>query len=131
LLDGGRGALPAVTHHAAELVERVRDYRMPAEGLGKVGIGQARFFQSGVTGGAAVYDSKPGKPDLLDSVVEMALQGYRFSPAPNQRQVLFLVVTPFTEVIFGRRNGERNQQQQTDRTKSAHGMAEQCLPQGR
>src|ERR1035441_6238170 len=43
LLNGGRGALPAMTHHAAELVERVWDYRMPAEGLGKVGIGQARF----------------------------------------------------------------------------------------
>src|SRR5208282_3095374 len=131
LLDGGRRALPAVTHHAAELVKRVRDYRMPAERLRKVGIGQARFFQSGVAGGAAIYDSELRNPDLLDSVVEVALQSYRFSPAPNQRQVLFLVVTPFTEVIFGRRNGQRNQQQEADRTKSAHGMAEQRLPEGR
>jgi hypothetical protein len=62
-----------MTHHAAELVERVWDYRMPAEGLGKVGIGQARFFQSGVTGSAAVYDSELWNPYLLDAVVEMAL----------------------------------------------------------
>ena len=68
-LDGGRRALSAVTHHAAELVERVRDYRMPAEGLGNVDIGEAGFFQSGVAGGAAIYDSELRKPDLLDASV--------------------------------------------------------------
>ena len=73
LFDGGRRALPTVTHYAAELVQRVRDYGMPTKRLGKVGIGQARFFQSGVAGGAAIYDSEARKPDLLDSVVEVAL----------------------------------------------------------
>lgn len=129
--DAGRRALPAVTHHAAELVKRVRDYRMPAERLGNVGIGQARFFQSGVAGGATIYDSEPRKPDLLDSVVEVALQCYCFSAAPNQCQILFLVVTPFTEVVLSRCNGQRNQQQEADHAKSANRMAEQRLPQGR
>ncbi len=69
----------------------------------------ARFFQSGVTGGAAIYHSELRNPYLLDAVVEVALQCHRFSPAPNQRRVLILVVTPFTEVILGRCNGQRNQ----------------------
>src|ERR1035441_3842451 len=70
LLNGGRGSLPEVTHHAADLLEHWWDYRMSAEALGKVGIGQARFFQSGVAGSAAVYDSELRNPYLLDAVVE-------------------------------------------------------------
>ena len=131
LFNGGRRALPTVTHYAAELVKRVRDYRMPAKRLGKVGIGQARFFQPGVAGGAAIYDPKLRMPDLLDAVVEVALQCYRFSPAPNQRQILILVMTPFTEVVLSRRNGQRNQQQEAEHAKSANRMAEQRLPHGR
>ena len=109
-LDGGRRTLSTVTHHAAELVKRVRDYRMPAERL-CADIGKTGFFQSDVAGGAAIYDSQLRKPDLLDPVVvlEMALQCDRVSPAPNQRQILVLVMTPFAEVVLGRCNGQRNQ----------------------
>jgi hypothetical protein len=110
LLDGGRGALPTVTHHAAELVERVRDYRMPTERLG-ADIGKTGLFQSDVAGGTAIYDSELRKPDLLDSIVfvKVALQGYRVSAAHNQRQILLLVVTPFAEVVLGWCDGQRNQ----------------------
>src|SRR5208282_911454 len=107
-LARGRWTLPAVAHHAAELVKRVRDYRMLAERL-CADVGQTRFLQSGVASGAAIDDSELRKPDLLDSVVEVALQCYRLSTAPNQRQILFLVVAPFTEVIFRRGNGQRDQ----------------------
>ena len=109
-LDGGRGALPTVAHHAAKLVKRVRDYRMPAERLG-ADIGKTGFFQSDVAGGAAIDDSELRKPDLLDAVVfvEVALQGYRVSTGLNQREILLLIVTPFAEVILGRCNGQRNQ----------------------
>ena len=129
-LDGGRSALPAVTHHAAELVRGVRDYRMPAERL-RADIGKAGFFQSDVAGRAAIDDSELRKPDLLDPVVEVALQCDRVSPRPNQRQILLLVMAPFAEVILGRCNGQRNQQQQADHAKSANRMAEQRLPYGR
>ena len=85
-LDGSRRSLPTVTHHATELVERVRNDRMLAKRLG-ADIGKTRFFQSNVTGGAAIDDSELRKPDLLDSVVivEVALQCDRVSPARNQR----------------------------------------------
>src|SRR5208282_4649406 len=83
-LDRGRRALPTVAHHAAELVKRVRNYRMLPERL-HADIGQARFVQSDVACGAAIYDSELGKPDLLEPVMEVALQRYSVSPAPNQR----------------------------------------------
>src|SRR5260370_10701616 len=108
--DGGRRPLSTVTHHAAELVKRVRDYRMHTERLG-ADIGETGFFQSGMAGGTAIDDSELRKPYLLDAVVEMALQRYRLSPAPNQREIFVLVMAPFTEVILGRRDGERDQQQ--------------------
>src|SRR5271157_2525461 len=75
-LDRGRGALPAVAHHTAELIERMRNRRMASKWLG-ADIGQTRFFQSDVASGTAIHNSKLRKPDLLDSVVlvEVALQG--------------------------------------------------------
>ena len=110
-LDGGRGALPTVAHHATELVKGMRNYRMAAERLGNVGIGQARFFRSDVAGGAAIDDSELRKPDLLGVVVfvKVPLQCYRVSTGLNQRKILLLIVTPFTEVIFGWCDGQRNQ----------------------
>ena len=128
--DGGRRALSTVTHHAAELVKRVRDYRMHAERLG-ADIGETGLFQSNVAGGTAIYDSELRQPDLLDAVVEVALQCYRLPAAPNQREIFVLVVAPFAEVILGRCDGQRYQQQQADHAKRAHRMAEQRLPQGR
>src|ERR1039458_6000222 len=109
-LDGGRRSLPAVTHHAAELVERVRDYRMLTERLG-ADVGKTGFFQSNVAGGTAIHDSELRKPDLLDSIVfvKVALQAYRVSATCNQRQILLLIVAPFTEVVLGRRDGQENQ----------------------
>ena len=109
-LDGGRRALPAVTHHAAKLVERVRHYRMPPKRLG-ADIGETGFFQPDVAGGAAIHDSELRQPDLLDSVVvaEVALQGNRIAPILHQRQILLLVVTPFAEVVLGGSYGQRDQ----------------------
>ncbi len=128
--DGGRRALPAMTHHTAELVRGVRNHRVPAEWLG-ADIGQTGFFQSHMAGGAAIDDSQLRKPDLLDSVMKVALQRDRVSPVANQRQILLLIMAPFAEVVLSRRDGQRNQQQQADHAKSAHGMAEQRLPQRR
>jgi hypothetical protein len=83
-LDRGRGTLPPVTHHAAILVKRVRDYRMLAKRLA-ADIGEAGFFQTGVATGAAVYDSQLRKPYLLDAIVivKTALERDRVSTAPN------------------------------------------------
>ena len=80
--DGGRRALPTVTHHAAVLVERVRNHRMLAKRL-RTDIGQTRFFQSGVASGAAIDDSDLRQPDLLDPIVivKVALQCDRVSAA--------------------------------------------------
>jgi hypothetical protein len=55
-LDGGRCALPAVTHHAAELVRGVRNYRMPTKRL-RTDVGKTGFFQSHMAGGAAVHNA--------------------------------------------------------------------------
>ena len=107
LFDGGRSALPTVTHDAAELLRGVRNHRMAAERL-RGDVAKAGLFQSDVAGGATIDNSEPGKPDLLDPVVEVSLQGDRVSPGANQRQVLLLVVAPFTEVILRRCNGQRN-----------------------
>ena len=100
---------------------------MPAERL-RADVAKTGFFQSDVASSAAIDDSQLWKPDLLDSAVKVALQCDRVSARPNQRQVLFLVVTPFTEVVLRRRDGQRNQQQQADHAKSANRMAEQRLP---
>ncbi len=129
-LDGGCRALPAVTHYAAVLIKGVRDDRMPPKRL-CADVSQAGFFQSEVAGGAAIDDSELRKPDLLDALLpaKMALQGYRVSTAADQRQILLLVATPFTEIILGRRNGQRKLQQQADYATSSHRTAEQCLPQ--
>ena len=80
---------------------------MPAERLG-ADVAKTGFFQSDMACSAAIDDSELRKPDLLDSVVEVALQCDCVSARPNQRQVLFLVVTPFAEVVFRRRDGQRN-----------------------
>lgn len=119
-----------MTHYTTELFRGVRDYRMPAEWLCG-DIGKTRFLQSHVASGAAINNSKLRKPDLLDPAVEVALQRDRVSPRPNQGQILFLIVAPFTEVILRRCDGQRNQKQQADRAKSSNRMAEQRLPYGR
>ncbi len=107
-LDGGCCALSTVTHDATKLVRSVRDYRVGTKRLG-ADIGETGFFQSDVASGAAIDDSELRKPDLLDSVVEVAPQCDCVSSGPDQRQVLFLIVAPFTEVILSRCDGQRNQ----------------------
>src|SRR5208283_1867247 len=108
-LDRGGGTLPTMTHYAAVLVQRVWNDRMPAERL-CADIGKSCFLQSNVAAGAAIHDSELRQPDLLDSivVVETAFERDRVSAVPNQRQIFVLIMTPFTEMILGRCNGERN-----------------------
>ena len=72
LLDGGRCALSTVTHDATKLVRGVRDYRVGTKRLG-ADIGETGFFQSDMASSAAIDNSELRKPDLLDSVVEVAL----------------------------------------------------------
>ena len=71
-------------------------------------IGKTGFFQSNVAGRAAIDGSELWKPYLLDPGVKMALQCNRVSARSNHCQVLILVVTPFTEVILRRCDGQRN-----------------------
>src|SRR5579863_2618748 len=103
-LDGGGSALSAVTHHAAELIERMRNDGMPAKRLGR-NIRQAGFLQSYVAGSATIDDSEAGKPYLVNPALEMALQRHRVSATSNQREILLLIVAPLAEVIFRRRDG--------------------------
>ena len=83
-LNSSCRTLSAMTHDATELVERVRYCRMLAEWL-RADIGQGRFFQAGVAGGAAIHDSELRQPDLLDSVmvVKVALQCDRVASVAN------------------------------------------------
>src|SRR6266849_3482541 len=107
LFDYCRGALSAVAHHAAKLMHGVRDRGMTAEGL-SADIHETRFLQSNVARRAAIHHSEFGQPDLLDAVLEMALQGDGLAAAANQGQVLFLIMTPFAEMVFCRSNGQRD-----------------------
>ena|SRR6266581_5848337 len=107
-LDGSGSALSAMTHDAAELINVVRVHGMPAKRL-QADVRQAGFFHSNVASGAAIDDPQFRKPDLLNSVVEMPLEGYGVSTFPNQREILLLIMSPFTEMILGGGDGERNQ----------------------
>src|SRR5208337_134012 len=80
--DSGRRALPAMANHAAELLRPVRDRGMPAKRLGG-DIRQARFFQTNVAGRATVYDSKLGKPYLLNAALKMTLQSDRLAASTD------------------------------------------------
>src|SRR5712692_9444602 len=129
LLDYCRGALSAVAHHAAKLINGVRDHGMTAEGLG-ADVHETRFLQSNMARRAAIHHSELRKPDLLNAVLEMALQSDGLAAAANQGQVLFLIMTPLAEMVLGGSNGQRNQQQQADHAKGVNGITEQRLPQG-
>jgi hypothetical protein len=126
-LNGCGGALSAMAHYAAEFIQLVGDHRMSAERL-HTHVSQAGFLQSDVTGRAAVYHAEIWKPDLLNSALQMALQGNRVAAAPDQTQVLILIMAPLAKMVLSRSNSQRNQQEQADHTKGADGVAEQFPP---
>jgi hypothetical protein len=74
VFDCGCGTLTAVTHHAAKLIDGMRDGGMFAEGL-RADIPEAGFFLSNVARRTTVYYAYFRKPDLLDVALKMALQG--------------------------------------------------------
>ena len=64
-------------------------------------IGQARFFQTKVAGGATVCDLLLGQPDLLDAGLEVPFQGDRIGTAADETQILLLVMPPLAEMVLG------------------------------
>ena len=92
-------------------------------------VSETRLFQAYMAGRAAIHRSKFRQPDLLDITLEMALQGDGFAASPNHSEVLLLVTAPFAEVILGRSNCQRNQEQQADHAKGTKRVTEQHLPE--
>jgi hypothetical protein len=106
-LDRGCRALPAVTHHAAELIERVWDYRDVANGC-DADIGQD-WLLSSPTWQVVQRSTTPSCGSQI-CWIRRRESGAAMSPrlrGSNQRQILILVVTPFTEMILGRGNGQQ------------------------
>jgi hypothetical protein len=119
-----------MTHDASELFSGVWNYGMLAIWL-QADIGEARFFQPDVATRAAISDAKFRMPDLLQSRLEVALQCDGIPAGADHPQIAVLVVTPLTEVVFGRRDREEREQDCANRAERADRIAEQLLPQGR
>src|SRR5271165_6002659 len=98
-LHRGRRALPAMTHRASEVAERVWNRRMRPVGLNSH-IGQRRFLHCDVTGGAAVGYIELRKPDLLQARLETALQGCGVTALADQLLVSPLIPSPLAKVIL-------------------------------
>ena len=130
LFNGGGISLTAMTHDASELFSSVCEHGMLAIRL-HTDIGETRFIQPDVATRAAIGDAKLRMPDLLKSRLKVALQRDGITAGPNHPQVAVLVMTPLTEVVFGRRDGEQHKQDRADGTKRTDGIAEQLLPHGR
>ena len=94
-----RSTLPSMTQYAAELRQRMRDYRMLAIRSGH-DIRQGSFFQPEVARGAAVHDFQFRMPDLLYSGLNMALKRHSVGTGTNELQITILIMAPFTEVIL-------------------------------
>ena len=73
LRNCGGLSLAAVTDHATESIQRVRNYRMLPEWL-LAHIRKTRFIQPQVASGAAVNDTEFRQPDLMDPRLEPAAQ---------------------------------------------------------
>ena len=74
LLYGGRSTLSAMAGRAAELRQRVRNYRMLAKCY-RADIRKARFFHPEMAGGATVGHLLLGYPYLLDPSLEVPFKG--------------------------------------------------------
>ena len=73
--DRGGCTLSAMADHASESVERVRNYRVLAEGL-LIYVGKTGLVQTQVAGGAAVDDAEFRQPDLMNARLEAAAQAH-------------------------------------------------------
>jgi hypothetical protein len=87
-------------------------------------IREGGFFQTNVTGRAAVRNADIRMPDLLNSRLEMALQCDGLTARLDQSQVAFLVVSPFAEMVLGRGDCEQYQQNRADHAEGTKGVAE-------
>src|SRR5271165_4702685 len=127
LLDGGRSALSAMADSTAELSQRVRNHRMFAE-CDRVHIGKTGFFQTQMAGGATVRDLLIGHPYLLDAALEVPFQRDRVGASADEMYVLLLIMTPLTEVVLGRRDGQQHKQDEADGAEGASAVAEEEPP---
>ena len=98
--DGSRSALSTMAHRASKLFELMRDRRMRTVGL-RGDVHQRRFFESRMTGLAAIDDIHLGQPDLLDAGLEVAAQGDGVTALADQFFVAALVAPPFGKMILG------------------------------
>ena len=100
---------------------------MLAEGL-LIHIGKTRFFQSKMACRAAIDHAQFRQPDLVDAGLEAAAQADGVSAIADQRKVVALLRMPLAEVVLCRRDGQRQQQAETDDAECPHRIAEQGPP---
>ena len=125
--NGGGCSLTAMADHASKSVKRVRNCRVLAEWL-LLHVAKTGLLQSQMTGRAAIDDAQFRQPYLMDARLKAAAQADRISAIVNQSKVVALIAMPLGEVILGRGNGKRQQQNQADNAECSHRIAEECLP---
>src|SRR5450432_2241782 len=101
VLDGSRGALPAVAHHAAELGQPVRDRRMRAIWL-DAHIHQRCFLRCHVASHATIDYTQFRYPYLLDAGLEPPFERGAIAMMANQPQVSCLIARPLPEDMLHR-----------------------------
>src|SRR6202007_250990 len=90
-------------------------------------IGEAGFFHSNVTGGAAVDHAQLGQPDLLNSSLKVPLQRVGVTAIANHLQISVLIVPPLAEEILGWSDCHGEEEHDTDHAEGANTVAEQVL----
>src|SRR5450631_1849812 len=66
----------------------------------------------------------------MDSRLKAPAQADGISAIVNECEIVALIAVPLGEVVLGRGNGKREQQDKTYDTECSHRIAEECLPRG-
>ena len=99
----GRCALSAMADGAPKLIEIMWNYGMLAVRL-RGNIRQAAFFETKVATGTTVNHAKFREPDLLNAAGKVPLQRVGVAAVANRSQIPVLIVAPFAEEVFRRRD---------------------------
>src|SRR5215472_3554085 len=121
-------ALAAMTDHASELAEGVRNRRMRSKRL-LADASQGHFLEPQVASGAAVGDALLRDPDLMNATLESLVQSSRVGTGSNQLKKLPLILAPRAKEVFCRSDGQRQSQDQAGTGKTPRRISENDLPQ--
>ena len=70
-------------------------------------VGKTSFLQAQVAGGAAVHNTQFRQPNLMNSWLEAPAQADCITAIADESQVFALIAVPLAEVLFCRRDSQR------------------------